>query len=315
VRRLVARLGNPRRLRACYEAGPTGFELARLLTRMDVGCQVIAPSLIPTAPRDRVKTDTRDCRRLTAAAPRRRAGRHPRAHPGGGGGARPVPRPRRHGHRPHPRAAPAVEVPATPRPRLARPWRAPGPTRTNAGCLASSSTSRPLPPPTRTTGRCCLAVTPSWTRSRPTWYDRPPFAAQLAAYRGVTQLGALTLAAEVGDWRRFARASQFMGFCGLVPSELLQRPADPARTADQGRQRPLRAQLARVGLVLPAPPRGGRPDRPPPPGPRPQVVARAWTAQLRLCGRFAPAPPPARPPRTWSWPRSPASSPGSCGPR
>ena len=54
------------------------------------------------------------------------------------------------------------------------------------------------------------------------WYDRPPFAeqvARLAAYRGVTRLGALTLAAEVGDWRRFARASQFMGFCGLVPSE------------------------------------------------------------------------------------------------
>jgi hypothetical protein len=30
IRRLVGRLGDPRRLRACYEAGPTGFELARL---------------------------------------------------------------------------------------------------------------------------------------------------------------------------------------------------------------------------------------------------------------------------------------------
>jgi transposase len=38
VRRLVGRLGDPRRLRACYEAGPTGFELARLLPRM--GCAV-----------------------------------------------------------------------------------------------------------------------------------------------------------------------------------------------------------------------------------------------------------------------------------
>ncbi len=34
VRRLVGHLGNPRRLRACYEAGPTGFELARLLHSM-----------------------------------------------------------------------------------------------------------------------------------------------------------------------------------------------------------------------------------------------------------------------------------------
>jgi hypothetical protein len=34
VRRLVGRLGDPRMLRACYEAGPTGFELARLLASM-----------------------------------------------------------------------------------------------------------------------------------------------------------------------------------------------------------------------------------------------------------------------------------------
>ena len=64
VRRLIARLGNPRRLRACYEAGPTGYELARLLGSLGVACQVIAPALIPTAPGDRVKTDKRDCRRL-----------------------------------------------------------------------------------------------------------------------------------------------------------------------------------------------------------------------------------------------------------
>jgi transposase len=64
VRRLVGRLGDPRWLRACYEAGPTGFELARLLESMRVRCEVIAPSLIPTAPGDRVKTDRRDCRRL-----------------------------------------------------------------------------------------------------------------------------------------------------------------------------------------------------------------------------------------------------------
>ena len=64
IRRLVAQFPNRRGLRACYEAGPTGYELARLLDRMDVRCQVIAPTLIPTAPGDRVKTDSRDCRRL-----------------------------------------------------------------------------------------------------------------------------------------------------------------------------------------------------------------------------------------------------------
>jgi hypothetical protein len=43
--------------------------------------------------------------------------------------------------------------------------------------------------------------------------------ARLAAYRGVGQLGALALAAEVGDWRRFAHAGGFMAFTGLVPCE------------------------------------------------------------------------------------------------
>src|SRR6266498_3355982 len=55
VRRLVGRLGNPRLLRACHQAGPTGFELARLLMGMHVRCEVIAPSLIPKAPGDKAR--------------------------------------------------------------------------------------------------------------------------------------------------------------------------------------------------------------------------------------------------------------------
>jgi transposase len=44
VRRLVAQFPDRRRLRVCYEAGPTGYELARLLDRLGVRCQVIAPA-------------------------------------------------------------------------------------------------------------------------------------------------------------------------------------------------------------------------------------------------------------------------------
>src|SRR5258706_600041 len=64
IRRLINRFPEPGQLRVCYEAGPVGFELHRLLASMGVACQVIAPSLIPTAPGDRVKTDRRDCKRL-----------------------------------------------------------------------------------------------------------------------------------------------------------------------------------------------------------------------------------------------------------
>jgi transposase len=47
IRRLVARFPDPRLLRACYEAGPTGFELARLLHSMDIRCEVVAPRWVP----------------------------------------------------------------------------------------------------------------------------------------------------------------------------------------------------------------------------------------------------------------------------
>ena len=47
VRRLVKRLGRPSGLWACYEAGPTGYDLHRLLTGLRVRCDVVAPSLIP----------------------------------------------------------------------------------------------------------------------------------------------------------------------------------------------------------------------------------------------------------------------------
>ena len=60
VRHLIGRFGDPGALRACYEAGPCGFELHRLL----VACDVVAPSLIPRRPGDRVETDNRDASRL-----------------------------------------------------------------------------------------------------------------------------------------------------------------------------------------------------------------------------------------------------------
>ena len=47
VRRLVGRFGDVGRLRACYEAGPGGYDVYRLLASMGVACEVVAPSLIP----------------------------------------------------------------------------------------------------------------------------------------------------------------------------------------------------------------------------------------------------------------------------
>jgi transposase len=64
IRRFIDRLGGPNGLAVCYEAGPGGFDLLRLLSRIGVACDVIAPSLVPVRAGDRVKTDRRDAKRL-----------------------------------------------------------------------------------------------------------------------------------------------------------------------------------------------------------------------------------------------------------
>ena len=61
VRRVVARLsGKYRKLSFCYEAGPTGYGLYRQIRDLGHDCSVIAPSLIPKRPGERVKTNRRD---------------------------------------------------------------------------------------------------------------------------------------------------------------------------------------------------------------------------------------------------------------
>ena len=65
VRRFVRKLERPgARLRFCYEAGPTGYGLERLIEGLGHDCAVIAPSLIPRRPGERVKTNRRDAVKL-----------------------------------------------------------------------------------------------------------------------------------------------------------------------------------------------------------------------------------------------------------
>ena len=64
IRKLIRKLGPAENLRACYEAGPTGFVLYWQLSQLGVACAVIAPTLVPKKPGDRVKTDRRDALKL-----------------------------------------------------------------------------------------------------------------------------------------------------------------------------------------------------------------------------------------------------------
>jgi transposase len=64
IRKLVKKLGPVEQLKACYEAGPTGYVLYWQLAELGVQCEVIAPTLVPMKAGDRVKTDRRDAERL-----------------------------------------------------------------------------------------------------------------------------------------------------------------------------------------------------------------------------------------------------------
>jgi transposase len=66
VKRLDA-LSRKYDLLVCYEAGPCGYGLARALLNKGIDCRIVAPSLIPKRPGDRVKTDGRDARELALA--------------------------------------------------------------------------------------------------------------------------------------------------------------------------------------------------------------------------------------------------------
>ena len=64
VRKLVRKLGPVEDLRFCYEAGPTGYALYWQLAKMGARCAVVAPTLVPVKAGDRVKTDRRDALKL-----------------------------------------------------------------------------------------------------------------------------------------------------------------------------------------------------------------------------------------------------------
>ncbi|HET6953946.1 MAG TPA: IS110 family transposase [Acidimicrobiales bacterium] len=290
VRRLIARFDDPRRVWACYEAGPTGYELARVLRDAGMRCEVIAPSLIPTRQGDRVKTDKRDARRLALLFR------------GGQLSSVRVPTIAEEAVRDLCRARADMVIDRTrARHRLGkfllrhgRVWRG-GDNWTlkhQAWIRAQRFDERALNETLahyQATLSAREAAVDAIEADLGPWCDRDPFAdavARMAAYRGITHLGGLTLASEVCDWRRFPTAGMFMGFTGLVPCE--DSSGDRTRRggithAGNGH---LRAQLVEAAWAYKAKPQVGTTMRRRQEGLAPAVVARAWTAQLRLCGRF-----------------------------
>ncbi len=222
VRRLTGKLGDRRRLAVCYEAGPSGYGLHRLVTSVGVACEVIAPSLVPKGASGRVKTGRRDAVRLALAL---RAGMLTPVR---------VPSPGEEAVRDLVRArGDLLDDRKRMQQRLSalllrhgRAWR--GGAKWTLAHRRGGTSSGSKSPRSRALDayRGALEAREAELRAAEArlsaWAGRDPLApgvARLGSYRGIAELTALTLAAEVADWHRFPSARAFTGFTGLIPSE------------------------------------------------------------------------------------------------
>lgn len=226
IRKMIKKLGDVEQLKACYEAGPTGYVLYWQLAELGVACEVIAPTLVPMKAGDRVKTDRRDAERLARSL---RSG-----------------------------DLTAVWVPDEESESLRDLVRAREAAKQDQ-LRARHRLSKFL----LRTGQRPAAGVKAWTLAYMTWVRQLRFtqvarestrldylhevehlgervvrleqaiteAVQLAspavqevvkglqALRGIAQISAVTIAAELGNITRFESARQLMGYSGMVPSE------------------------------------------------------------------------------------------------
>jgi transposase len=283
VRRFIDRLGGPEGLAVCYEAGPGGFDLLRLLTELGVACDVVAPSLIPVRAGARIKTDRRDAKKLV------------RLYRGGQLSYVQPPTPETEGLRDLMRC------------------------RDDLRCARTAARHRVSKQLLRH-GRIYRDGKSQWTKMHRAWIARQRLDDDLAhaalsqillhldgldrqldaldrdletiargerwaltvqiliRFRGISTRTALGLIAEIGDFSRFGHPRELAAWLGIVPSEY-----------SSGQQRH-RGHITKTGnhharrlLIEAAWSYQHRPRRPAR-GPEPD--ARAWQAQIRLHRRY-----------------------------
>ena len=275
----------PGPVRVAYEAGPTGFGLARELGALGVGCVVAAPGKIPRASQDRVKTDRRDAERLARLL---MAGE---LHP--------------------------VRVPATDEEALrdlvrAREdlrgdlmrmrhrvgklllrhdvrWAGNNWTQAHRQWLAGVTLPEPVAQIVLEDSigaiDALLVRRDSLERQMTALIPGSPWAAEVArlrCLRGIDTLSALGLCAEIGDWQRFARAGQLMSYLGMVPSENSTGDKRRLGSITKSGSQHARRLLVEAAWHYRKAPRVGRELARRQAGQSQQVTAISWQAQRRL---------------------------------
>lgn len=276
----------PRPVRAAYEAGPTGYGLARELIKRDLECVVAAPSKIPRGAGDRVKTDRRDAEHLVRLlwAGQLHAVR--------------IPGPQEEALRDLVRAREGVRMDLMrARHRLSKLLLRHG-HRFDDGSAWTDRHRQWLgtidlgwPAAQMTLLDCRGAIDAlvlrrdSLEREIVTILPDSPWTVpvgRLRCLRGIDTLTAVGLCAEIGDFARFARPEQLMSYVGVVPSEAStgqnRRLGSITKTGSAHARRLL---TEAAWHYRPRPNLGKtlterQQDQPP------AAVAIAWKAQLRL---------------------------------
>jgi transposase len=224
VAKLVQALGPAERLACCYEAGPCGYGLQRQLTGLGAACAVVAPSLIPTRPGDRVKTDRRDAAKLARLL---RAGELtavwvPDAeHEALRDLSRAREAARDDRHRARQRLAKLLLRLGVAEPSGTKRW-----TRAYHAWLGGLTLAQPLQQVVLAdaieaveAGTRRLQKLEGEVKQAATTGRHAPLIAALQALRGVGAVTAVALVAELGDLGRFPTPRPLMAYLGLVPSE------------------------------------------------------------------------------------------------
>jgi transposase len=282
----------PGPVRAVYEAGPTGFGLARAARAAGIEMMVCAPGAIPRQPGDRVKTDARDALKLA------------RLH--AAGQLRPVvvPEPELEALRDLVRAREDLRGDLMgARHRISKlllrrglVWSGPGEawSQRHLQWLSTLDFDDRLADVVLGEYLGCHEVLLARRDRLDTLIaqqaDREPWAATVArlrCLRGVDTLTAVGLLAEIGDFAAFAHPKQLASYLGLVPSEQSsgeRRRQGAITKAGAGHARRLLIEAAwhyrrapRVSLTL----RRRQTGQPP------AAIDAAWRAQLRLHRRWA----------------------------
>jgi transposase len=224
VRKLIARLAKKHgKLVMCYEAGPTGYGLYRQVIELGHECIVVAPSLVPRKPGDRVKTNRRDAVQLARLL---RAGELTAVW---------VPDEAHEAMRDLVRARDAAVQDLTRKRQaissmLLKQGRAFPGKKTWGARHERWLQQQSFPHPAQQIVLQELILAARHAKERlerveaavvellPCW-SLAPLVEALQALRGVRLVTAATIAAEIGDLRRFETPRQLMGYLGLVPGE------------------------------------------------------------------------------------------------